>query len=115
MAGYQVHWTRAARDLWREIGDRRIQARLLEVAGRLAHSPEQRGRALNDELAGFWSLHWSRWRIIYSIGEESHQVHIHIIGLRQQGKRRDVYSMARKFLRQGFLEIPEEGGTKPSL
>jgi mRNA-degrading endonuclease RelE of RelBE toxin-antitoxin system len=105
---YEVRWTQAGRTLWREIADVRLRGKLLALAGGLTDHPEQRGKPLKDDLEGYRSLHWSRWRIVYSIDEEASRVWIFGVGQRAEGKPGDVYRTASKFLRLGLLTPPPE-------
>ncbi len=108
MAAYQVRWTETAVSLLKEIADRRTQAKLLEAAAELADEPQLRGRPLKGNLGGYRSLHWSRYRIIYLTDDESDTVYVMAVGMRTEGKSRDVYQIARKLLRQGLLELPAD-------
>ena len=106
MRRYTVGWSEPAIDLLKRLSDARIQAKLLEVADTLSDAPETRGKALRDEFAGYWSLHWSRYRIVYAIDHTARVVRIAAVGLRADGKAKDVYETARKLLSQGLLEPP---------
>lgn len=108
MSQYEVRWTEAGRTLWRKISDARLRAKLLSLAGTLADRLEQKGKRLREELAGYRSLHWSRWRIIYSIDEAHKRVWIFLVGQRARGKRGDVYRSASRLLRLGLLTPPPE-------
>ncbi len=108
MAAYQVRWTETAVGLLQDIADRTIQAKLLDAADELADEPQLRGRPLKGNLGGYRSLHWSRYRIIYLIDDESDTVFVLAVGMRTEGKSRDVYQIARKLLRQGLLELPAD-------
>ena len=108
MAAYRIRWTDSARELLRAIRDRRIQDKLLDAANELADSPDMRGRPLVGELTGYWSLHWSRYRVVYVIDEDKHTVFVLAVGMRHEGKSRDIYELARKLLRRGLLDAPPE-------
>ena len=105
---YQVRWTEPALELVGEIADQRIQRHLLEAAEELCSDPDKRGRPLTGNLAGYWSLHWSRYRIIYLIDDESEMVFVVAAGMRQEHKPRDIYQLAKKLLRRGLLAPPTE-------
>ena len=106
MSQYEVRWTDAGRTLWRKIADMRLRTKLLTLAGTLADEPALKGKRLKDDLGGYLSLHWSRWRIIYSIDEEAMRVWIFVVGQRAEGKPSDAYRTASKFLRLGLLTPP---------
>ena len=105
---HEVRWTEPAIKLLGEIADQRIQRNLLEAAAELSTDPDKRGRRLTGNLAGYWSLHWSHYRIIYLIDEESDTVFVLAVGLRQEHKPRDIYQLAQRLLRRGLLEPPTE-------
>ncbi len=107
MPEYTVWWTEQAIELTNAIGDRRIRAKLWGAADSLREHPHEKGRPLRDELTGFRSLHWSRYRIIYEIDEATRQVRIAVVGMRSEGKERDVYETARRLLAQGLIDSPE--------
>jgi mRNA-degrading endonuclease RelE of RelBE toxin-antitoxin system len=106
MSSYAVGWTEPAIRLLEGIRDVRVRSRLLRVAEALREAPHQRGRPLRDEFSGYWSLHWSRYRIIYIIEDGSHVVRIAAVGMRAEGKPHDVYETARRLLSQGLLDPP---------
>jgi mRNA-degrading endonuclease RelE of RelBE toxin-antitoxin system len=108
MATYAVRFAAHARELWVSISDRRLKGKLLEVAATLADLPALRGRALSEDLEGYFSLHWSRYRLVYLIDETELTVWIVALGQRAQGKAHDVYATAQKLLRQGLLDPPSE-------
>jgi mRNA-degrading endonuclease RelE of RelBE toxin-antitoxin system len=105
--GYQVLWNDAALELMRMVKDRRVQRRLFDLADTLAEEPQRRGQPLYDDLTGYWSLHWSRWRVIFSIEEDEKAVHILAVGQRSVGKPTDIYNRARRLLSLGLIESPD--------
>ncbi len=105
---YIVEWTEPALELLGEIADKRVQRKLLEVAEELATDPDKRGRPLVGDLAGYWSVRWSRYRVVYLIDDDAQKVYVLAGGIRQEGKPRDIYELARKLLRRGLLEPPSE-------
>jgi len=105
---YTVEWTEPALELLAETTDNRIQRKLLEVADELATDPDKRGRPLIGDLAGYWSVRWSRYRVVYLIDDDTQKVYVLAVGMRQEGKPRDIYELARRLLRRGLLEPPSE-------
>lgn len=91
------------------IRDRRIQQNIVKTMRRLEHEPEKQGKALTEELAGFRSVRavGQRYRIIYRVVESKVIVYIVLVGLRQEGAKKDVYEIARRLLQQGLLEPPD--------
>ena len=108
MGEYAIEWTIYGRKVWRQIADKRIQQKLLAASASLGDNPHQRGKPLADDLDGFWSLHWARWRIIYAVDEDRRVVVIQLVGMRAEGKKKDVYNRMRRLLNLRLLESPEE-------
>ncbi len=52
-------------------------------------------KPLIEELAGFYSLQFRRYRIIYRIDNEKRLIEIHLLG-----HRRDIYEEFRKLLKK---------------
>jgi mRNA-degrading endonuclease RelE of RelBE toxin-antitoxin system len=103
-----VRWNPISRELWRQIGDPRLQRKLALAAETLSEEPHLRGQPLYDDLDGYRSLHWARYRIVYLIDDESRVVHIISLGLRARGKSKDVYAVTKKLLQLGLLEEPPD-------
>ena len=102
---YTVRWTETALKLAAAIADQRIRRALHTRAGALAKSPEQQGSPLVRELANFRSVRVAgqRYRIIYRVQRKEVIVAIMAVGQRKEGDKADVYALAKKLLRQGFL------------
>ena len=88
-----------------EISDRRIQEKIRDRIDGLAHHPEQQGKWLGGELAGFRSIRavGQRYRIIYRT--EKHRVIVIIlaIGVRKEGDKIDIYALAKNLFRLHML------------
>ena len=72
----------------------------------LAESPEQQGKPLRGDLAGYRSIRsiGQRYRIIYQILEDQVLVIVVAIGRRKEGGRQDVYELASKLVKVFQLE-----------
>ena len=72
----------------------------------LAESPEQQGKPLRGDLAGYRSIRsiGQRYRIIYQILEDQVLVIVVAIGRRKEGDRQDVYELASKLVKVFQLE-----------
>jgi mRNA interferase RelE/StbE len=90
----------------RNIKDRRIQSQMQTAFQRLAQNPEQVGKPLAGELAGYRSLRAAHqeFRIIYRVNREEIEVLVVAIGRRKEGDRDDIYRLAKRWLQQGLLE-----------
>ena len=100
---HTIRWTETAVGMAQAVSDAR-RAIVLRVET-LAHTPEQQGKLLTGELAGFRSLRAAgqRFRIIYQVHREEVIVPIVAVGRRRAGDRSDIHELARRLLRQGLL------------
>lgn len=89
-----------------KIKDRRIQAQLQQAFQRLQQYPEQVGKPLAGELAGYRSLRAvnQEFRIIYRVHRDEVEVLVVAIGRRKEGDRDDIYQLAKRWLQRGLLE-----------
>ena len=89
------------------ITDRRVQEKLKSSLKRLEYEPEEQGKLLADELAGYRSIRvvGQRYRIIYKLHENIVTVHVATPGMRKEGDKKDVYALAKKMARLGLLDI----------
>lgn len=101
---FAVHWSEAAKDALKAIGDRRIMLKIIERGDALAIEPEKQGKHLGEELSGFQSVRavGQRYRIVYRVERDKRTVQIPIVGIRRQGDKRDVYELARRMVRLGL-------------
>jgi mRNA interferase RelE/StbE len=102
---WRVELTAPARQQFAAIRDRRIQRSISASIDRLTHDPEQQGKPLIAELAGFRSIRVveQRWRIIYQVNVDRVIVYVVTLGIRKEGDKKDVYELARKLLRARLL------------
>ena len=102
---FAITWTETALKLVEVIPDPRIKGLIAQRADQLATSPEQQGKPLIGELAGFRSLRavGQRYRIVYRIERHEVTVLVVAVGRRRSGDKSDIYELARKLLRQGLL------------
>lgn len=84
--------------------DRRIQKAIAEKINTLAIEPQKHGKVLIGELTGYRTLRAAgqRYRIIYRIEEK--MVIIVAIGIRKEGSKADIYSLAKKLIKLGLLD-----------
>ena len=87
--------------LLKAIPDRRIQERLRDTIDRLAQDPEKQGKALTGALAGYRSVRSAgqRYRVVYQVHRESVTVKVLVLGIRKEGSKRDIYTLAKRLLR----------------
>jgi mRNA interferase RelE/StbE len=102
---YTVHWTETATKLLEAISDKRIQRGIYERASQLSKSPENQGKPLVAELAGFRSVRavGQKYRIVYRVKRQDVMVMVVAVGRRKHGDAADIYALAQKLLRQGLI------------
>ncbi len=102
---YAIKWTETATKLLEAISDKRVQRGIYTRAGQLAHSPEDQGKPLVSELAGFRSLRavGQKYRIVYRVQRQDVIVVVVAAGRRKHGDKADIYALARKLLKQGLI------------
>jgi len=89
-----------------EISDRRIREKIVTVINRLAEEPEKQGKALLGELSGLRSIRavGQRYRVIYAIKEQEIVVFVVAAGIRREGAKDDIYTLAKKLFRLRLLD-----------
>jgi mRNA interferase RelE/StbE len=102
---YRVEFSTAAIEALEDISDRHTRAIILRRIGILTQEPNMQGKALRNELAGFRSVRAAgqRYRVIYRVNERDQQVEVHLVGIRKEGSRQDIYVLAQRLLERGFL------------
>jgi mRNA interferase RelE/StbE len=105
---YRVAITPKALEMLRSITDRSIRETLLKRIDGLAHDPETQGNPLTKALKGLWSLRAfkQRYRILYRVDRDVVTVTVVAVGIRREGDRQDIYTLAQKLLRSGLLNPP---------
>src|SRR2546425_346407 len=100
-AVYAIKWTEPALDLVAAIPDQRIKRVVSQRVDQLADAPDQQGKPLVGELAGFRSVRavGQRYRIIYRVARREAVVTM-AVGRRKQGDNRDIYELARRGARR---------------
>src|SRR5712692_7023574 len=102
---FAITWTHTALKLAEAIADQRIRRLISQRADQLAKSPEEQGKALIAELAGFRSVRavGQRYRIVYRVERREVVVLIVAVGRRRSGDKSDIYELAKKLIRQGLV------------
>jgi mRNA interferase RelE/StbE len=102
---FAITWTETALRIVEAVSDQRIRRLISQRVDQLARSPEQQGKPLIGELAGFRSVRavGQRYRIVYRVGRREITVLIVAVGRWRSGDKADIYELARKLLRQGLL------------
>ncbi len=102
---FQVIVSPQAQEAGGIITDRRIRQKLYERAMSLTQDPEKQGKPMTDELTGFRSVCavGQRYRIVYRVRREEGIVEVAFLGIRNEGSKQDVYTLAAKLIRQGLI------------
>ena len=89
------------------IKDTRIREQISRRINALEYNPEQLGKPLSDELAGYYSIRavGQRYRILYKLQAEQVIVAVVTLGIRKEGDKKDVYALAKKLARLGLLDL----------
>jgi mRNA interferase RelE/StbE len=82
------------------IQDRRVREKIVEQVRLLETAPEKQGKPLIGELSRYRSLRavGQRYRIIFQVEKENNLVWIIAFGIRKEGSKRDIYSLAKKLI-----------------
>ena len=107
---YRIVIQPTALRLLKEISDRRIRQKISDRIDKLQESPELQGKPLIGELDGYYSVRavGQRYRIIYAIEQSQVTVMVVALGIRKDGSKQDVYALAKKLLRLGLLDEPND-------
>jgi mRNA interferase RelE/StbE len=102
---HTIKWTEAALKLTEAIPDQRIRRLISQRVDQLAKSPEQQGKPLVGELAGFRSVRavGQRYRILYRVDRREVVVLIVAVGRRKHGDKTDIYELAKRLFRQRLV------------
>jgi mRNA interferase RelE/StbE len=107
MESWEIVILPTAKKHLRAILDQRVQRSINDCLERLRGEPEKLGKPLTGNLAGYRSIrtYRQRYRIVYEIDTEQKKVLIHLVGIRKEGDRNDVYALAKRILRLGLLAL----------
>ena len=102
---WRIELTHTAEVMLEKIQDRRVREKIGELIDGLANEPEKQGKPLTGDLAGDRSLRavGQCYRIIYRVEEDKVLVLVVALGIRKEGSKADIYSLAKKLLRLGLL------------
>lgn len=98
---YSIAVTDLAKEMIKEITDKRIRTKIAERIDKLADYPELQGKPLTGILAGYRSIRavGQRYRIVYKIVEQKVILYIVGVGIRKEGSKADIYERLRKLIR----------------
>ncbi len=106
---YRVLISESAKQILREIVKKygnKVYGILRDLILALEVEPEKKGQPLGGKLHGFFSLHYSRYRVIYKINGEEAIVLVVGAGWHESGLRAEIYQVVERLLQAGKL-LPE--------
>ena len=108
---FRVRLTDRAKDDLRRIGKKygkKTYETIRDLIRGLEFDPEKQGEPLQGILRGLYSLHYSRFRLIYRIDKEEFVVLVVAGGYHKEDSRTDIYKLIERALESGRLVIHEE-------
>ncbi len=102
---YRIIISPSALKMLQKISDRRVRERIRDRIQGLSKDPEKQGKPLTGDLSGYRSLRTAgqRYRIVYRVEKEKILVYILAMGIRKEGDRGDIYTLAKKLIRLRLL------------
>ena len=102
---YSILITDTCLRLIEKIPDKKIQRSILDRIQKLSEEPEEQGKKLVRDLAGFRSVHAAgRYRIIYKTDKRTVIIYVLAAGIRKEGDKKDIYKIAKKLLDAGLMD-----------
>jgi mRNA interferase RelE/StbE len=88
-----------------KISDRRVREKVGDAIDALAFEPELQGKPLVGDLKGYRSVRavGQRYRIIYRVERLTVTVAVVAAGIRKEGSREDIYTLAQRLVKLGLL------------
>jgi mRNA interferase RelE/StbE len=109
MREWNVRITPTAVDMILGISDPRVQRAIRDRIRALDHDPELQGKPLIGALQGFYRIKvLDRYRVLYSLHRDTVTVHVVAAGIRKEGDKRDIYSLAQRLVKLGLLATAED-------
>ena len=102
---YRIEITPTALEVLESIADRRIRSAIMRRIDTLADEPDKQGKSLRGWLAGFMSTRAAgqRYRVVYRVEDAKKRVTVYMVGIRREGSRRDVYTLAEHLVQRGLI------------
>ena len=102
---FQIEITPTAIEALEAIADRRTRNTIVRRIDTLTKEPKKQGKPLRGLLAGFWSVRAAgqRYRIVYRVRNDEQEVLVYMIGIRKEGSRRDIYTLAERLVQRGLI------------
>ena len=103
---YRVFLSESAKQMLRKIGEKygkKVYEILRDLIFALEVEPEKKGQPLGGGLRGLYSLHYSRYRVIYKIQRDECVVLIVGAGWHESGSRADIYQVIERMIESGEI------------
>ncbi len=102
---YRIEITPTALEALETITDRRTRSAIIRRIDNLAEEPDKQGKPLRGWLTGFMSIRVAgqRYRVVFRIEAGNKRVLVCMVGIRKEGSRRDVYSLAEHLVQRGLI------------
>lgn len=103
---FQIVIQPTALAMLRSITDTAVRQRIIERIDALAAEPEKIGKPLLKDLSRYRSVRAAgqRYRIIYSVDRQKARVSVVALGIRKEGDKKDIYTLAKKLIRLGLVD-----------
>lgn len=97
---YRIEVTPSALAMLKAAPDRRIQEKLRDSIDRLVEEPDKQGKALTGALIRYRSIRavGQRYRVVYQVHADTNTVEVLAMGIRKEGSKKDIYTLAKKLL-----------------
>lgn len=105
---YRVQIAHEAKKMLRDIGKkygRKNYEMLRDMIRELEFDPDKKGRPLSGKLHGLYSLHYSRFRVVYRIMNGHAEVIIVAAGFHASGERSDIYKAIERLVETGKIQL----------
>ena len=101
----KIEITPTALEALEAISDRRTRSAIIRRIDALAEEPDKLGKPLRGLLSGFMSTRAAgqRYRVVYQIEDKKERVLVYMVGIRKEGSRRDVYTLAERLVQRGLI------------
>ncbi|MBI2855055.1 MAG: type II toxin-antitoxin system RelE/ParE family toxin [Chloroflexi bacterium] len=102
---YQIRITPTALEALEAIANRRTRSTIVRRIDALAEEPGKLGKPLRGWLAGFMSIRavGQRYRVVYRVEAEERLVLVYLVGIRREGDKKDIYSLAQRLVQRGLI------------
>lgn len=102
---WKIELTETATKGIEQISDMRLRQIITARIEQLGSDPERQGKPLLGELHGLYSIRvgGQRYRVIYRLLPREAIVVVVAVGIRREGSRHDIYSLAQRLVRAGLL------------